>query len=314
MVALFEMFRAIALKNILVIGGAGYIGTILSNHLLNAGYRVRSLDLFIYQNNLCVLPYLGNNNYQSFQGDLCDSKVLDKALDGITDVVLLAGLVGDPITKKYPEASKAINSTGIKRCIDFFDGKGLDRLVFVSTCSNYGMIKTGQLANEDFELKPLSIYAKAKVEAEQHILKFKGKTDFTPTVLRFATAFGLSPRMRFDLTISEFTREIALGRELVVYDAHTWRPYCHVQDFARLIQCVLEAPKDKVSFEIFNAGDDTNNATKQMIVDVILEKRPDGKVCYQEHGKDPRNYKVSFEKVKSLLSFKSKHTSPYRPG
>ena len=129
-----------------------------------------------------------------------------------------------------------------------------------------------------------------------------------PTILRFATAFGLSPRMRFDLTVSEFTRDLALGKELLVYDAHTWRPYCHLQDFARLIQMVIEAPAEKVSFEVFNAGGDVNNATKQMIVDAIFEKFPDGKVQYQEHGNDPRNYRVSFEKVKSVLGFEPKYT------
>ena len=129
-----------------------------------------------------------------------------------------------------------------------------------------------------------------------------------PTILRFATAFGLSPRMRFDLTISEFTRDLALGKELLVYDAHTWRPYCHVRDFAHLIQVVIEAQTDIVSFEVFNAGGDINNATKQMIVDTILEKIPGGKVRYQEHGSDTRNYRVSFEKVKSVLGFEPKYT------
>ena len=129
-----------------------------------------------------------------------------------------------------------------------------------------------------------------------------------PTILRFATAFGLSPRMRFDLTVSEFTRELALGNELIVYDAHTWRPYCHVQDFARLIQMVVEAPADKVSWEVFNAGGDVNNATKQMLADYLLEKFTNVKILYQEHGSDPRNYKVSFEKVKSVLGFETSYT------
>jgi len=129
-----------------------------------------------------------------------------------------------------------------------------------------------------------------------------------PTILRFATAFGLSPRMRFDLTVSEFTRDLAMGKELLIYDAHTWRPYCHVQDFARLIQMVIEAPTEKVSFEVLNAGGDVNNATKQMIVDTILEKIPNGKVCYQNHDSDPRNYRVSFKKVKSVLGFEPEYT------
>ena len=130
----------------------------------------------------------------------------------------------------------------------------------------------------------------------------------SPTILRFATAFGLSPRMRFDLTVSEFTRDLTMGNDLLVYDADTWRPYCHVEDFARLILMVFEAPLKKVSFEIFNAGGDVNNATKQMIINLILNKIPDGKVKYQEQGSDPRNYRVNFQKVKKVLGFEPQYT------
>jgi nucleoside-diphosphate-sugar epimerase len=298
------------LKNILIIGGAGYIGTVLTDHFLNEGHYVRSLDLFLYKNNHCVLPYIGRKGFQSIYGDLCDPNIIKMALDGITDVVLLAGLVGDAITKKYPEASNTINDIGIQNCIDQLNGEGLDHLIFVSTCSNYGLIEGHQLAHENFELKPLSLYAKSKVAAEQYITGLKGKVDYTATVLRFATAFGLSTRMRFDLTVSEFTRELARGRELLVYDANTWRPYCHVRDFGRLIDLVLQAPKEKVAFEVFNAGGEVNNYTKQGIVDAILEQLPNAKVKYKENGVDARNYRVDFSKVKNILDFQPKYTVP----
>lgn len=295
-------------KSVLIIGGAGYIGPVLTDHLLSAGYKVNCLDLLLYQNNTCIIPYLGNPNYQFIYGDLRDEIALDRALQGVTDVVLLAGLVGDPITKKYPEAARAINDEGILNCIDFLNGKGLDRVVFVSTCSNYGLIKSDELADEAYPLSPLSLYAKSKVAAEQHLLVNSGKVDYTPTILRFATAFGLAPRMRFDLTVNEFTRELALGRELLVFDAHTWRPYCHVRDFARLIQQVIEAPRAKIAFEVFNAGGEINNFTKQGIIDTILALLPDAKVRYQEHGSDPRNYRVNFGKVREVLGFEPEYT------
>jgi len=298
------------MKKILIIGGAGYIGTVLTDHLLNAGNQVRSLGLFLYKNNHCVLPYLGGEGYESMYGDLCDPEVMLRALDEITDVVLLAGLVGDPITKKYPEASHNINEIGIKNCIDQLNGLGLDHLVFVSTCSNYGLIEGDQLADENFELKPLSLYAKSKVATEQYILGLNGNVDYTPTVLRFATAFGLSTRMRFDLTVSEFTRELALGRELLVYDANTWRPYCHVRDFGRLIDLVFKAPAEKIAFEVFNAGGEVNNYTKQGIVDAILEQLPNAQVKYKEHGVDTRNYRVDFSKVRKNLNFEPRYTVP----
>jgi nucleoside-diphosphate-sugar epimerase len=237
-----------------------------------------------------------------------DTKVLDHALEGITDVVLLAGLVGDPVTKKYPEAAHAINDEGIINCIDYLNGKGLDRVIFVSTCSNYGLISTDDLADETYPLSPLSLYSKSKVAAEQHLLAGKGIVDYTPTILRFATAFGLAPRMRFDLTVNEFTRALAIGQELIVFDANTWRPYCHVKDFGRLIQMVIEAPHTKIAFEVFNAGGDINNFTKQGVVDTILTLLPNAKVQYQEHGSDPRNYRVNFQKVRDTLGFEPKYT------
>jgi len=296
------------MKNILLIGGAGYVGTVLTSHFLKKGYNVTVVDNFIYENQFSIMPYVGDPNYRFILGDMNNEEILKNASEGVTDVILLAGLVGDPITKKYPFESEIINDKGVKKCMDFFSGKGIDKLVFISTCSNYGLIKENELADENFKLSPLSLYAKAKVSNEKYLLDKKGKVDFTGVVLRFATAFGLSPRMRFDLSVSEFVRDLYFGEELLVYDEHTWRPYCHVRDFARLLDIVLNAEKDKVNFEVFNAGGDVNNFTKKMIVDEIIKHIPQGKVKYGEKGSDPRNYKVNFTKVKSILGFEPEFT------
>jgi nucleoside-diphosphate-sugar epimerase len=291
-------------KSILVIGGAGYIGPVITAQLLSAGHRVVCLDLLLYENGLSIASLLGNPNYQFIHGDLSDFEALDRALVGITDVVVLGGLVGDPITKTYPVAANLINDKGIIGCIDYLNGKGLDRVIFVSTCSNYGLLDSSDLADELYPLQPLSLYAKSKVAAEHHILSMKGAVDYTPTILRFATAFGLAPRMRFDLTVNEFTLELASGKELLVFDANTWRPYCHVKDFGRLILTVLQAPQTKVAFEVFNAGGEINNFTKQGVVDIICSKVPNARVKYQAQGSDPRNYRVDFTKVYETLGFK----------
>lgn len=295
-------------RKVLLVGGAGYVGSVATAHLLNAGYAVRCLDNLIYAHDQCVVPFLSHPDYEFLHGDITDRNHISNALYGITDVVLLAGLVGDPITKNFPEESARTNDDGYTNIIMALDGRGLNKVVFISTCSNYGLIKDDELADELQELSPLSLYAKSKVRIEQEFLSLAGKVDFTPTILRFATAFGLSPRMRFDLTVSEFTRALALGEDLMVYDAATWRPYCHLQDFSELIRRVLEAPLESVAFEVFNAGGDVNNYTKQMIVDAILEFIPDAKVRYQEHGQDPRNYRVDFAKVRETLFFEPAFT------
>lgn len=297
-------------RKILIVGGAGYVGSVLTDHMLDHGYAVRSFDNLTFNHGLTVVPFLHRPGYEFMNGDLTNKKEFDKALDGITDVILLAGLVGDPVTKNFPEAAAKVNDEGHDQMVRMLDGRGLNKVVFVSTCSNYGLIEGDQLADEEFDLSPLSLYAKSKVRIEKQLLDLKGTVDFTPTILRFATAFGLSNRMRFDLTVSEFTRALGLGEDLLVYDAHTWRPYCHLRDFGELIRRVLEAPKDRIAFDVFNAGGDANNFTKQMIVDAILEQLPDAKVRYQEHGEDPRNYRVSFAKVRERLFFEPAYSVP----
>ena len=296
------------MKNILLIGGAGYVGSVITSEFLKKGYKVTVLDNFVYDNQFTVAPYIGDPNYKIVNGDMGDSKFLDVVSENISDVIILSGLVGDPITKKYPLESEQINNISVKKCIDYFNGKGIAKLIFISTCSNYGLIKDNELADENFELTPLSLYAKAKVSNEKYLIKKKDIVDYTGVVLRFSTAFGLSPRMRFDLSISEFVKEIYDGKELEVYDEHTWRPYCHVRDFARLLDIVIKSEKDKLYFQIFNAGGDINNSTKKMLIDEISSHLPHAKVTYSANGNDPRNYKVSFKKVKETLGFEPKYS------
>lgn len=291
------------MKKVLLIGGAGYVGNVIAEYLLNHNFHVMVYDNFIYDHDFSNKHLIEKNNYKFVNGDIRNLSTLNDLILDIDSVVILAGLVGDPITKKHPELSHSINLNGIQSCIDFFDDKPIKNLIFVSTCSNYGLIKENELADEQFQLNPLSLYAEAKVEAEKYLLSKKDKVHYAATVLRFATAFGLSSRMRFDLSISEFVKELYIGNDLIVFDEHTWRPYCHVKDFARLIKIVLEANKEKVNFEVFNAGGDKNNYTKKMLIDEILDFIPDGKVSYTKNSPDPRNYRVSFEKVKNTLGF-----------
>lgn len=294
--------------NILIIGGEGYIGNIIIQNLINNGYNITSYDNLIYNHYHSVINKMHIKNYTFVNGDMLDKEKLEKEVIKSDSVILLAGLVGDPITKKYPKESALINDKGVKNVIDICAKLNTNKFIFISTCSNYGLIRNNILADENFELNPLSHYAKSKVDAEKYLLSMKGKTEMSPTILRFATAFGFSPRMRFDLTINEFTYHLSMGNELEVYDVNTWRPYCHVQDFSRLIKIVLNEKKENISFEVFNAGGDTNNATKKMVVELILGKVSEAKIKYQTQGNDPRNYRVSFKKVKTILGFEPIYT------
>jgi nucleoside-diphosphate-sugar epimerase len=180
----------------------------------------------------------------------------------------------------------------------------VERFVFASTCSNYGKMDDPQsFVTETSKLAPVSLYAETKVEFENFLLA-QNKTNSTkPTCLRFSTVYGLSPRVRFDLTVNEFTKEVALGRELVIFGEQFWRPYCHVRDLARSVQLVMESGEDKVGFNVFNVGDTSENYQKQMIVDEILKVIPNGKVKYVEKNEDPRDYRVNFDKIKNELGF-----------
>lgn len=293
---------------VLIVGGAGYVGTVTAHNLLERGYRVKCLDNMIYKHNHALNGLLGQDDFEYISADFRDRDIRDEVFSGVSHVVMLAGLVGDPITKKYPILSNEINCVGVQDFISEISKRKLGKFLFISTCSNYGLIGSDELADENYRLNPLSTYASAKVAAEQRVLESLQYSDCCPVILRFATAFGLSPRMRFDLTVNEFARDLAMGRELEVFDADTWRPYCHVKDFARLIYTVLKAENDIVRSQVFNAGGASNNATKRMLADMIQVRLPKSNIRYKEHGTDPRNYRVDFQKVRTVLGFEPEYS------
>jgi len=298
-------------RHVLVAGGAGYVGSVLTRRLLAGGHRVRVLDRLIFDHGTALSGVFEEDGFSYVSGDIRSPGDLDRSLEGITDVVLLAGLVGDPICRKYSELANEVNDAGCRGVVDAIQGRGIDRFVFTSTCSNYGLRDSSDPATEESELAPVSLYAEHKVKVERHVLERLPDLDFTPTLLRIATAYGLSQRMRFDLTISEFTFTLASGRELIVYDADTWRPYCHVGDISKAIMTVLDAPAETVRGEVFNVGHSDENYTKRMVVDAVLDALGgDGTVRYDEGGSDPRNYRVSFEKIRSVLGFEPDHRVP----
>jgi nucleoside-diphosphate-sugar epimerase len=166
------------------------------------------------------------------------------------------------------------------------------------------MADSTQLATEELDLRPVSLYAETKVGAELDVLS-RSSNGLATSCLRFATVYGASPRMRFDLTVNEFTRDMALAPELVVFGEQFWRPYIHVRDAARAARMALEAPVESVRGEVFNVGETSENYRKLDIVDLLKERYPDATVSFVHRDEDPRDYRVSFEKVKDRLGFQT---------
>ena len=296
-------------NKILILGGAGYIGTVLIEQLIKKNYEIICFDSLIYEQHKCLEKFLKKKNFQFVKGDIRKKSDYASLLGKVKDVVLLAGLVGDPITKIYPKESTEINLRAIKSFISECNNfKNLNKIIFVSTCSNYGLMGFDEIAHEDSPLKPLSSYSRHKVEIEKFIMNLRDKVSFSPIILRFATAFGFSHRMRFDLTVNHFTKDIFNKALLKVYDSETWRPYCHVKDFARLILIVLNSKKNETDFQIFNAGSNQNNFTKKVIIDEIVKILPFNNIQYIKGGEDRRNYKVNFDKVTKVLKFKTEYS------
>ncbi len=293
----------------LITGGSGYIGSLLSQELLQAGHEVRVLDSLLHGQQDIAAEQEGAG-VEVVRGDIRDADARRRALDGANAVVHLAAIVGDPACALDPALSDEVNVQATEALVADAATAGVERLVFASTCSNYGRMADPTMPiTEDGELRPVSLYAEQKVGMEKLILG--GGTDgVKPTCLRFATVYGVGRRMRFDLTVNEFTRELWADRELEVFGEQFWRPYIHVRDAGRAVRTVLDAPVEKVAGQVFNAGRSGENYRKLDIVEEIGKQTDRGNVSYVRRDEDPRDYKVSFDKIRSELGFETLMTVP----
>lgn len=290
-------------EKVLVTGGAGYIGSILCRLLIKEEYQVRVLDRLLFGGE-SILELLNYSNFEFINGDTRVKEDLEKALIGMDYVIHLAAIVGDPACSKNPDLAKEINFEATKLVYKEANAQGCKKFVFASTCSNYGKMKDlDKMVDERNELNPVSLYAETKVAAELFLLGQKIDNICKPTCLRFATAYGLSPRMRFDLTVNEFIREITLGKELKIFGEQFWRPYCHVIDLARSCIMILRTDEKKVSFNVFNVGDSGENYQKKTIAKEILKIIPEAHISHIMKNEDPRDYRVNFEKIRKEIRF-----------
>lgn len=246
------------------------------------------------------------DNTPTFEVRVMDFRDLRSSdLAGFDAIIHLAALVGDPLCNEAPALAQEINYVGTQNLLSFAESAGVPRFIFASTCSNYGALSDTKkdLLDEDSPLQPLTLYAGSKVSSE--ILLLTKAQRCNPTVLRFATLFGLSSRMRFDLTVNHFTRDLHFKKSLQMFAAKSWRPYVHVEDAARAILRVLESPIEIVKRQVFNIGDSSQNFTKEQIANAVRVNLATPVSIEIELGTAPdaRNYRVSFDKAKAVLDF-----------
>jgi nucleoside-diphosphate-sugar epimerase len=289
---------------VLLIGGAGYIGSHTVALLLSEGQHVRVLDRLMYGRD-SLAEFVSHRNFEMIEGDTTDITKLTQALSGASAVVHLAGLVGDPACAVDTNFTRHTNIVATRMAKDVAQSLGVLRFVFASSCSVYG---TSDLeVTEEDALHPVSLYAQTKIDSEKELL-YMGRDNFLVTVLRFATVFGHSRRPRFDLVANLFTAQALADGLITVIGPNQWRPFIHVRDLARAIVMTLKADPYLVQDQIFNVGDKRLNLTILQLAEIVknvTSKYRDVTISVSQNAQDRRNYAVSFDKIRSLLGFEA---------
>jgi len=293
-------------KHIIVTGGAGYIGSLLTAQLLQAGHQVTVIDNLLFGGE-SLLAFLSNPNFHFAKADITEARRLRASLPRNWPkpeaVIHLAGIVGFPACQAVgrPAAWK-YNVEATKNVYDQAESLRVERFVFASTYSNYGLSSDGEPVTEESSLNPQSLYAETKIAAEEFLLP-KGAL-----VFRLATLYGISPRTRFDLIVNQFVLDAYTKRELLIYQRGYSRSFVHVLDVAHGMILALDAPKEKVAGQVYNLGTDDGNFTKDQIVALVIKRLPETFIQYKDltFGGDMRDITVSFEKIRRELGFAAK--------
>ncbi len=295
-------------RHVLITGGAGYIGSLLTSELLRANYRVTVLDDLLFGGE-SLLGFLHHPNFQFVKTDVTEPRAIRDNVRGGWPIPLaivhLAAIVGFPACQAVGrQAAWRYNVDSTKMVFEQAADLGVERFVFASTYSNYGLSKDGKPVTEESPLNPQSLYAETKIASEEFLLGQKDAPT-APLSFRFATLYGISPRTRFDLIVNQFVLEAFTKRELIIYQRGYSRSFVHVRDTVRGIIMGLEAEDSKVRGQVFNLGTPDGNYTKDEIVGLILKRMPETVVEYKDltFGGDMRDITVSFEKIRRVLSF-----------
>jgi nucleoside-diphosphate-sugar epimerase len=286
-------------KRVLVVGGAGYLGSMLTRKLLNRGYRVRVLDSFIYGRK-SLEDLAGNPRCEVVEGDLRSIHTCVTALEGVNAVILLAAIVGDPASKVRPTETIETNVLAAQALASAAKLQHISRFVYASTCSVYGV--GADLLDEGAALNPVSLYARTKIASEEIILKM-GDSYFAPTILRMGTLYGYSHRMRFDLVVNTMSMKSYTDKQILVFGGKQWRPLLHVEDAAEVYMRCIEADLKNVGNQIFNVGSDEQNYQIEEIAERVSKTLGGIKIQRDDSSLDARDYRVSFSKVRETLGF-----------
>jgi nucleoside-diphosphate-sugar epimerase len=296
-------------KTVLVTGGAGYVGAVLVPKLLDAGYRVKVLDLYIYGRH--VLEEVKNNPaLVQLEGDIRDTAALEKHLRGSDAVVHLACISNDPSFELNPALSRSINFDAFEPLVRISKQSGVKRFIYASTSSVYGVSDVANVT-EDHPLVPLTDYNKYKGLCEPILLENQS-SDFTTVIIRPATVCGYSPRLRLDLTVNILTHHAFHSGRITVFGGEQMRPNIHIDDITDLYVTLLKLPADRIAGKTYNAGYENHTindiaAKVQAIVQASVPGRERVEIATTPSD-DRRSYHISSEKIKRELGFTPKHT------
>jgi nucleoside-diphosphate-sugar epimerase len=294
--------------HVVITGGAGYIGSLLTSELLRANYRVTVLDSLLFGGESLV-PFLHHPDFHFVKVDVTEPRALKDSLkDGWQKpdaIVHLAAIVGFPACQAVGrQVAWRYNVEATKSVFGQALDLGVERFLFSSTYSNYGLSPDGKPVTEVSPLHPQSLYAETKIASEEFLLTQKDAS-CAPLIFRFATIYGISPRTRFDLIVNQFVLEAFTKRQLIIYQRGYSRSFVHIRDVVRGVMMGLEAEREKICGEVFNLGTDNGNYSKDDIVRLVLKRMPETVVEYKDltFGGDMRDITVSFAKMKRVLGF-----------
>ena len=290
-------------QQVLVTGGAGYVGTVLVPKLLDKGYSVKVLDLYIYGED--VLDGVKDNpSLVQVKGDIRDRALLERVIPGVDAVIHLACISNDPSFELDPELGKSINYDAFLDLVDVSKNCGVKRFVYASSSSVYG-IKEGENVTEELTTEPLTDYSKYKVLCEEALLR-KRSPGFVTLILRPATVCGYSPRMRFDLTVNILTNQAVNNRKITVLGGEQLRPNIHIEDVSDLYVKSLEWPDEAIDGKVFNAGYENHKVSE--ISEIVRSVVGDDVEITTTPTNDNRSYHISSEKIRSELGFVPSHS------